>query len=354
MLSDGARRLSSSLLSATLGAADSPFSDDKHGQNAANALENAVFTAAAGDLPAYQQIFRHIYLDLKTQRIEIQVIGRSGFTARFSLRRRSKISRVRAAVAQLFDDPTARFFWRSPAWRMLSDQDTPYSLCMGNRETVYYAGHIVVVHEIVTTTAHSKPSKTTFGVAPTYTLESLRKFFLPGYKHPGTASAKIFPSQMRDRCCVRGEIPSLDELFNPMAECEDLDAQYLRFSDGKEGITKILEYMKASGADGDEGEEEEPAEVEFDFDKKEVLVAAELLERVLRFRPDFDAALPLGDQLRKFHSELKQEIEENQARIWHNTEFAAIPGTRNSMALKEHAVSGCRHSPFLARKASKT
>ncbi|KAJ7865434.1 hypothetical protein B0H14DRAFT_2573856 [Mycena olivaceomarginata] len=85
MLSDGARRLSSSLLSAALGEADSSFSDDKHGQNAANALENAIFTAAAGDLPAYQQIFRRIYLDLKTQRIEIQ----------------------------LFDDPTARFFWPS-------------------------------------------------------------------------------------------------------------------------------------------------------------------------------------------------------------------------------------------------
>ncbi|KAJ7858708.1 hypothetical protein B0H14DRAFT_2577676 [Mycena olivaceomarginata] len=83
----------------------------------------------------------------------------------------------------------------------------------------------------------------------------------------------------------------------PMAEHEDLDAQYLCFSDGKEGIAEILEYMKTSGADGDEGEEEEPAEVEFDFDKKEVLAAAELLERVLRFQPDFNAAFPLGDQL---------------------------------------------------------
>jgi hypothetical protein len=41
----------------------------KHGQNAANALENTIFTAAAGDLPAYQQIFRRIYLDLKTQSV---------------------------------------------------------------------------------------------------------------------------------------------------------------------------------------------------------------------------------------------------------------------------------------------
>ncbi|KAJ7877228.1 hypothetical protein B0H14DRAFT_3436169 [Mycena olivaceomarginata] len=77
---------------------------------------------------------------------------------------------------------------------MLSDQDTPYSLCMGNRETVYYAGHIVVVHEIVTTTAHSKPSKSTFGVAPTYTLESLRKFFLPGYKQLLYAGKELGPT----------------------------------------------------------------------------------------------------------------------------------------------------------------
>jgi hypothetical protein len=48
---------------------DSPFSDDKHGQNAANTLENAIFTAAAGDLRAYQQIFRQIYLNLKTQSV---------------------------------------------------------------------------------------------------------------------------------------------------------------------------------------------------------------------------------------------------------------------------------------------
>ncbi|KAJ7817919.1 hypothetical protein B0H14DRAFT_3474215 [Mycena olivaceomarginata] len=98
----------------------------------------------------------------------------------------------------------------------------------------------------------------------------------------------------------------------PMAEHEDLDAQYLRFSDGKDGVAEILEYMKTSGADGDEGEKEEPAEVEFDFDKKEVLAAAELLERVLHFQPDLDAALPSGGQLRKFRGELKQEIKESK------------------------------------------
>ncbi|KAJ7877594.1 hypothetical protein B0H14DRAFT_3436044 [Mycena olivaceomarginata] len=88
----------------------------------------------------------------------------------------------------------------------------------------------------------------------------------------------------------------------------------LCFSDGKDGVTEILEYMKAGEADGDEGEEEEPA-MEFDFDKKEVLAAAELLERALRFRPDFEAALPLGNQLRKFRGELKQEIEENKNKV---------------------------------------
>ncbi|KAJ7938628.1 hypothetical protein B0H13DRAFT_1851575 [Mycena leptocephala] len=197
MISDGARRLSSSLLSAALGEADSPLSDDEHGQNAAKALENAIFTAAAGDLPAYQHIFRHIYLDLKTQRIEIQVIGRGGFTARFSLRRRSKISQVRAAVAQLFDDPTARFFWPS----VNHFQEEPglenvvrpgYALLVVHGEP--RDGHIVVVHEIVTTTAHSKPSKSTFGVAPTYTLESLRKFFLPGYKQLLYAGKELGPT----------------------------------------------------------------------------------------------------------------------------------------------------------------
>ncbi|KAJ7826087.1 hypothetical protein B0H14DRAFT_3467871 [Mycena olivaceomarginata] len=129
--------------------------------------------------------------------------------------------------------------------------------------------------------------------------------------------------QMKDRRCVCREIPSLDELLDPMAEHEDLDAQYLRFSDGKDGITEILEYMKAGEADGDEGEEEEPV-MELDFDKKEVLAAAELLERALRFRPDFEVALPLGNQLRKFRGELKQEIEENKVQTQISSFFSPV------------------------------
>ncbi|KAJ7744718.1 hypothetical protein B0H14DRAFT_2637265 [Mycena olivaceomarginata] len=102
-----------------------------------------------------------------------------------------------------------------------------------------------------------------------------------------------------------------------------VDAQYLRFSDGKDGVTEILEYMKAGEADGDEGEEEEP-EMEFDFNKKEILAAAELLERALRFRPDFEAALPLGNQLRKFRGELKQEIEENKVQTQISSFFSPV------------------------------
>ncbi|KAJ7765133.1 hypothetical protein B0H14DRAFT_2633412 [Mycena olivaceomarginata] len=115
----------------------------------------------------------------------------------------------------------------------------------------------------------------------------------------------------------------LSELLDPMAEREDLDAQYLCFSDGKDGVTEILEYVEAGEADGDEGEEEEPA-MEFDFDKKEVLAAAELLERVLRFRPDFEAALPLGNQLRKFRGKLKQEIEENKVQTQISSVFSPV------------------------------
>ncbi|KAJ7668968.1 hypothetical protein B0H14DRAFT_2657928 [Mycena olivaceomarginata] len=107
------------------------------------------------------------------------------------------------------------------------------------------------------------------------------------------------PTESQKSCKVRER----DKNPPPMAEHEDLDAQYLRFPDGEEGVAEILEYMKTSGADGDEDEEEEPAEVEFDFDKKEVLAAAELLER-----------------LRKFCGELKQEIKESkvQTQIYHS------------------------------------
>ncbi|KAJ7893735.1 hypothetical protein B0H14DRAFT_2559708 [Mycena olivaceomarginata] len=69
-------------------------------------------------------------------------------------------------------------------------------------------------------------------------------------KKPCSLATTMAPTESQKSQKVRER----DKNPPPMAEREDLDAQYLRFSDGKEGVAKILEYMKTSGADGDEGE----------------------------------------------------------------------------------------------------
>jgi hypothetical protein len=93
-------------------------------------------------------------------------------------------------------------------------------------------------------------------------------------------------------------------------EQEDLasDSLYLCFSNSKEGVAEILEYMKASDRDADE-DEEELEESEFGFSKKEALEAAEFLEKVLHARPDFEVSMPLGTQLRRFRTAMRQEME---------------------------------------------
>jgi hypothetical protein len=52
-----------------------------------------------------------------------------------------------------------------------------------------------------------------------------------------------------------------------------------------------------------------PQESEFGFSKKEALEAAEFLEKVLHARPDFEVSMPLGTQLRRFRTAMRQEME---------------------------------------------
>ncbi|KAJ7753466.1 hypothetical protein B0H16DRAFT_1459365 [Mycena metata] len=95
--------------------------------------------------------------------------------------------------------------------------------------------------------------------------------------------------------------------FNP----EVIDTQYLRFADGKEGEHEILKMVQIDGTE-DEADEEEPEEPQFEFNKKDALAAAELLEKVMRQRPDFEMALPLGGRLCEFRTALRQEMEESK------------------------------------------
>ncbi|KAJ7882954.1 hypothetical protein B0H14DRAFT_2702495, partial [Mycena olivaceomarginata] len=155
------------LLKTALGQED----DDEGGQGTAVALESAISKAAGGHLHKYWPIFLEIYLELKTQRVEVVVIGKGGSIRTFTVLRRSKKSWLRVRVERLVGEsnPTARFFMRSPTWKVICDTATPYSLCMGARETIYYTGHVVVVHR-------PNMRKSTFGVASTYPLDALRNY----------------------------------------------------------------------------------------------------------------------------------------------------------------------------------
>ncbi|KAJ7869471.1 hypothetical protein B0H14DRAFT_2571834 [Mycena olivaceomarginata] len=96
------------------------------------------------------------------------------------------MSRLRAIVEEIVDehDPRARFFMRSPTRRVICDNATPYALCMGKRETIYYTGQGLPLELIVKfeqNTGHivvvrTNTHKSTFGVASTYLLDSLRNF----------------------------------------------------------------------------------------------------------------------------------------------------------------------------------
>ncbi|KAJ7717797.1 hypothetical protein B0H16DRAFT_1798812 [Mycena metata] len=119
--------------------------------------------------------------------------------------------------------------------------------------------------------------------------------------------------EMRNVHCIRGEESSLDELLDPLLEQEDLDSQYLRFADAKEGEREILKIVQSGEDVGEEADDEpEAEEPEFEFSKKDALAAAELLAKVMRSRPDFEVALALGNNLREFRTVLKQEMEESK------------------------------------------
>ncbi|KAJ7939184.1 hypothetical protein B0H13DRAFT_1850919 [Mycena leptocephala] len=104
--------------------------DDEDGQKTAVGLERAISKAAAGDLHKYRYIFRHIYLELKSQKVEVVVIARGGLVGIFRLPRRSKMLRLRAIVEEIFDehDPRARFFMLLYAGKKLLSVDTPTTL----------------------------------------------------------------------------------------------------------------------------------------------------------------------------------------------------------------------------------
>ncbi|KAJ6596256.1 hypothetical protein DFH09DRAFT_1072305 [Mycena vulgaris] len=57
-------------------------------------------------------------------------------------------------------------------------------------------------------------------------------------------------------------------------------------------------------------DEEEPAEPEFKYNKKEAMAAVDFLQKIVQHRPDLDEALPLGGYLHKFRASMVHEVEE--------------------------------------------
>ncbi|KAJ7659641.1 hypothetical protein DFH06DRAFT_1130412 [Mycena polygramma] len=113
---------------------------------------------------------------------------------------------------------------------------------------------------------------------------------------------------LRKERCLRGEEPTMDELLNPEIEQEDLDSELLRFLDGDTGTKEILEYLQHRNDEDDE--EEEPEKSGLNCSKKDVIAAAEFLQKVAHHRPDLEAVLPLTGCLHKFRSAPAQEVEE--------------------------------------------
>ncbi|KAJ7813882.1 Mycolic acid cyclopropane synthetase-domain-containing protein [Mycena olivaceomarginata] len=131
---------------------------------------------------------------------------------------------------------------------------------------------------------------------------------------------------MRKERCLRGEEVPLDELLDPLMEQEDLDSEFLRFTDGDDGTsstTEIIEHIRRAAED-DTDDEDEPEEPEFMFKPKDAMAAAELLREIVQHRPDLDVALPLGRCLRDFQAAMVQEVEvkKTQSNI---TSFFNIP-----------------------------
>ncbi|KAJ7881559.1 hypothetical protein B0H14DRAFT_3433923 [Mycena olivaceomarginata] len=116
---------------------------------------------------------------------------------------------------------------------------------------------------------------------------------------------------MRKERCLRGEEVPLDELLDPLMEQEDLDSEFLRFTDGDDGTsstTEIIEHIRRAAED-DTDDEDEPEEPEFMFKLKDAMAAAELLREIVQHQPDLDVALPLGRCLRDFQAAMVQEVE---------------------------------------------
>ncbi|KAJ7787042.1 hypothetical protein B0H14DRAFT_3893338 [Mycena olivaceomarginata] len=116
---------------------------------------------------------------IEVEATTIEVMGPGGFTQKFRILRTQKLLRLRATIEKMMveqgvDDHGARIFWkrRSSDWQLVSDDDTPGSLCMKEEEMVCYTWHIVVVINAENSSGSGR--RYPFGVAPTCALDTLR------------------------------------------------------------------------------------------------------------------------------------------------------------------------------------
>ncbi|CAK5282842.1 unnamed protein product [Mycena citricolor] len=114
--------------------------------------------------------------------------------------------------------------------------------------------------------------------------------------------------------CIRGILPSLDEILNSPIERQEPGSGILGFSDG-DNTNEIIQHMQRVDQEEREAAAEEEEEPEFSFDKKEAIAAVDLLEKIARHRPDLDSTLSLGPQLRKMRVGITKEIEQGKKQV---------------------------------------
>ncbi|KAK0215530.1 hypothetical protein IW262DRAFT_1299790 [Armillaria fumosa] len=120
---------------------------------------------------------------------------------------------------------------------------------------------------------------------------------------------------LKSHHCIKGDLISLDDLLDPLAEQEDADLEELNnFADGDKGLHQMIDYVRKQldvekAGDEEEEEEAEPEVYSIDFGK--ALLAAALLEEICANHGDLDSSFELS-KLNK--NSLKNQIYV----IWNN------------------------------------
>ncbi|KAJ7823004.1 hypothetical protein B0H13DRAFT_2446610 [Mycena leptocephala] len=130
-----------------------------------------------------------------------------------------------------------------------------------------------------------------------------RKNLFPACFHPHSIMAINQPQKSRT---VRARDKNPPKLDKPRAKPGPKAKN--AFADGDAGVDQILDYIRKQDEDSDD--DKEAPEPEFNFSKKDAMAAVDLIQKIVRHRPDLEVALPLGGYLHKCRAAMGQEVED--------------------------------------------